>query len=157
MILSGSVAIQMVGDPSRTADRPRNCPGRLRSAASAIAAASSGTTATTHGGLPSGWRRWNGFTLDDMQAEGWYRDPYNVHTDRWFSDGSPTSLVRDFGQESHDPPPDEPLTGPLVESDSVGTPDADDLRRADSYEGPFDPDAESNVAWDTFGETTGGD
>jgi hypothetical protein len=92
-----------------------------------------------------------------MQAEGWYRDPYNIHTDRWFSDGSPTALVRDAGQEGHDPPPNEPFTGLLVESDSLGTADADDLRRADSDEGPFDPDAESKLAWDTFGETTGGD
>jgi len=59
--------------------------------------------------------------------------------------------------ESHDPPPNEPFTGPLVESDSVGTSDADDLRRADSDEGPFDSHAESDAAWDSFGETTGGD
>jgi hypothetical protein len=45
----------------------------------------------------------------------------------------------------------------LIESDSLGTADADDLRRADSDGGPFDPDTETNVAWDTFGETTGGD
>jgi hypothetical protein len=92
-----------------------------------------------------------------MRAEGWYRDPYKVHTDRWFSYGSPTALVRDAGQESHDPPPNEPFVGPLVESDLVDTSNADDLRRADSDEGTFVPDAESNVAWDTFGETTGGD
>ena len=98
-----------------------------------------------------------GIRLDEMHAEGWYRDPYEVHTDRWFSDGNPTALVRDAGRESHDPPPNEPLTGPLVESDPIGIPDADDLRRADSDEGSFDPDAESRVVWDTFGETTGGD
>ena len=90
-----------------------------------------------------------------MRAEGWYRDPYGVHTDRWFSDGSPTALVRDAGHKSHDSPPNEPFTGLLVESDSLGT--AADLRRADSDEGPFDPDAESNLAWDTFGEITGSD
>jgi hypothetical protein len=92
-----------------------------------------------------------------MHAEGWYRDPYNVHTDRWFSDGSPTALVRDAGQESQDPPPNEPFADPLIESDPVGTPDANDLRRADSDEGPFDPETESDVVWDSFGETTGGD
>jgi hypothetical protein len=92
-----------------------------------------------------------------MHAEGWYRDPYNIHADRWFSDGSPTELVRDAGVESHDSPPKEPFSGPLVESDSVGTSDANDLRRADSDEGPFDPEAESDVVWGSFGETTGGD
>jgi len=42
-------------------------------------------------------------------AEGWYRDPYGIHEDRWMSDGSPTKLVRDGGAESYDPPPDRPL------------------------------------------------
>ena len=92
-----------------------------------------------------------------MKAEGWYRDPYNVHTDRWFSDGSPTALVRDAGQESHDPPPEPSFNGPLVEADSAEASNGSDLRRADSNAGPFDPLAESNEAWDTFGETTGGD
>jgi hypothetical protein len=39
----------------------------------------------------------------------------------------------------------------------VPVPVADDLRRADTNEGPFDPHAESDSAWDPFGETTGGD
>jgi hypothetical protein len=30
-----------------------------------------------------------------MKAQGWYRDPYLVHEDRYFSDGQPTKLVRD--------------------------------------------------------------
>ena len=101
--------------------------------------------------------RWAGVTLDSMHAEGWYRDPYEAHADRWFSDGRPTALVRDAGQESHDPPPDTAFPGPLVESDSVEASDGDDLRRADSDEGPFDPDAETQVVWDSFGDTTGGD
>jgi hypothetical protein len=92
-----------------------------------------------------------------MRPEGWYRDPYNVHSDRWFSDGNPTALIRDAGQESQDPPPNQPFSGPLVESDPVGPSDADDLRRADSVEGPFDPETESDGVWDSFGETTGGD
>ena len=30
-----------------------------------------------------------------MKAQGWYRDPYLVHEDRYFSDGQPTKRVRD--------------------------------------------------------------
>jgi hypothetical protein len=37
-----------------------------------------------------------------MRAQGWQRDPYDSHEDRWFSDGEPTSLVRDQGTESYD-------------------------------------------------------
>jgi hypothetical protein len=44
----------------------------------------------------------------DVQAQGWYRDPYRVHQDRYFSAGWPTKLVRDHGQESYDLPPDRP-------------------------------------------------
>jgi hypothetical protein len=68
-------------------------------------------------------------------AIGWYRDPYGVHEDRYFSQGFPTKLVRDGGVESYDPPPgrllpdqlipvpDDPADGP---ADGNGT----DLRRA---------------------------
>jgi hypothetical protein len=60
----------------------------------------------TNGRLPvTVWR---------MDAEGWYRDPYGVHEDRWFSAGNPTKLVRDQGVESSDPPPPEPPSQPLV-------------------------------------------
>jgi hypothetical protein len=65
-----------------------------------------------------------------MNAEGWYRDPYQIHTDRWFSDGRPTSLVRDNGIESRDPPPPTPPPGELIES-AAGPEGPDDLRRAD--------------------------
>jgi hypothetical protein len=34
-----------------------------------------------------------------VKAQGWYRDPYSVHEDRYFSDGQPTKLVRDGGSE----------------------------------------------------------
>jgi hypothetical protein len=37
-----------------------------------------------------------------MRPQGWYRDPDGNHTDRWFSDGRPTSLVRDQGAGSDD-------------------------------------------------------
>ncbi|MGO9456579.1 MAG: hypothetical protein ACLP62_05965 [Acidimicrobiales bacterium] len=42
-----------------------------------------------------------------LPAEGWYHDPFEHHQDRWFSNGRPTSLVRDQGLESHDAPPAE--------------------------------------------------
>lgn len=48
-----------------------------------------------------------------MRAEGWYRDPYDRHEARWFSDGSPTSLVRDGGVEAHDAPPADAYSGQL--------------------------------------------
>jgi hypothetical protein len=46
-------------------------------------------------------------------AQGWFCDPYRQHNARWFSDGSPTALVRDDGVESQDPPPTSPYTGQL--------------------------------------------
>jgi hypothetical protein len=50
-----------------------------------------------------------------MRAQGWYRDPYGMHEDRYFSAGTPTKLVRDDGQESYDSPPDRPLSdGDLI-------------------------------------------
>ena len=41
-----------------------------------------------------------------IRAQGWYVDPYRQHEARWFSDGTPTALVRDGGVESRDDPPD---------------------------------------------------
>ena len=59
----------------------------------------------------------------------------------WFSAGQPSSLVRDNGVESKDPPPSEPFKGPLVlAANGPGTnANGDDLRRVgdrqgDSYE-----------------------
>lgn len=49
-----------------------------------------------------------------MRAQGWYRDPYRIHDDRWFSDGRPTDLVGDEGIESLDEPPPGAPPGPLV-------------------------------------------
>ena len=34
-----------------------------------------------------------------MPEEGWYSDPYRVHEQRWFSDGTPTILVRGLGHD----------------------------------------------------------
>ena len=56
-------------------------------------------------------------------AEGWYRDPFAIHEDRWMSQGQPTKLVRDGATESYDPPPDLPLPATLVPVDS-GTADS---------------------------------
>ncbi len=52
--------------------------------------------------------------------QGWFSDPYRQHKARWFSDGTPTALVRDDGVESKDPPPSTPYTGelePIVETE----------------------------------------
>jgi hypothetical protein len=67
-------------------------------------------------------------------AEGWYRDPYGIHQDRWFSAGTPTALVRDQGAEGHDDPPGYPPPGPPEEIPDTGWPLGDDLRRADEAE-----------------------
>jgi hypothetical protein len=79
-----------------------------------------------------------------MNAEGWYEDPYAVHEDRWYSDGTPTALVRDGDVEAQDPPPPgDPPAGPLVPSVPHGAPAGpDDLRRADEAEagGDDNPD-----------------
>jgi hypothetical protein len=67
-------------------------------------------------------------------AEGWYRDPYGIHQDRWFSAGTPTSLVRDRGMEGHDDPPGYPAPGPPVEIPDINRFPGDDMRRADQAE-----------------------
>ena len=52
--------------------------------------------------------------MGNVLAEGWYRDPFAIHEDRWMSQGRPTKLVRDGGVEAYDPPPDLPLPTELV-------------------------------------------
>jgi hypothetical protein len=66
-----------------------------------------------------------------VKAQGWYRDPYGMHEDRYFSDGQPTKLVRDGGTESYDPPPPGPPGVELVEVTESSQTDGGDLRRAD--------------------------
>jgi hypothetical protein len=66
-----------------------------------------------------------------VQAQGWYRDPYLVHEDRYFSAGRPTKLVRDGGVEAYDPPPAGPMKAELVEATHTQPGDGSDLRRAD--------------------------
>lgn len=69
-----------------------------------------------------------------MKAEGWYQDPYGVHAYRWYSNGEPTSLVRDEGGESRDPPTECQAEGPLVEAEAPKASRGSDLRRADEQE-----------------------
>jgi len=66
-----------------------------------------------------------------VKAQGWYRDPYCVHEDRYFSDGHPTKLVRDGEVEGYDPPPASPPEVELVEVPDEPSGDASDLHRAD--------------------------
>jgi len=66
-----------------------------------------------------------------VEAQGWYRDPYLVHEDRWFSAGQPTKLVRDSGIETYDPPPVSPPKVELVEARHSHPTDGSALRRAD--------------------------
>ena len=66
-----------------------------------------------------------------MKAQGWYRDPYCVHEDRYFSDGQPTKLVRDGSVECYDPPPVGEPKMALVEVRENQPADINEFRRAD--------------------------
>lgn len=79
-----------------------------------------------------------------MKAEGWYRDPYGSHEARWFSEGTPTALVRDGTAESHDEPAGTEFELPLVPITDLESEDGSDLLRAGSEDsvgltgdGPF--------------------
>ncbi len=48
-----------------------------------------------------------------FHAQGWFADPFGRHEARWFSDGSPTALVRDGGLGSMDTPPVNAYAGRL--------------------------------------------
>jgi hypothetical protein len=73
-----------------------------------------------------------------VSIEGWYQDPFGAHQDRWFSAGTPTALVRDGETESHDPPPNEAIAGPLQDPVSSTPVDGTDLERADEAQQPLD-------------------
>jgi hypothetical protein len=96
----------------------------------------------------------------EFQAQGWYRDPYAIHEDRYFSDGVATKLVRDNDQESYDPPPDRPLPeGELV---SAGQPNDEaangaDLHRADEASDgpPYDAAKARRAVFDAFDRSSG--
>ena len=66
-----------------------------------------------------------------MHAQGWYRDPFHRHEDRYFSDGHPTELVRDGAAETMDPPPDGPMPEAVTEVPLPPAPEGEDLLRAD--------------------------
>jgi hypothetical protein len=80
-----------------------------------------------------------------MRAEGWYADPFGLHTDRWFSDGRPTDLVRDGKVESRDAPPSAAYSGPLVEAAEVAPEGGIDLRRADEAESGRPPGTRQQI------------
>jgi hypothetical protein len=73
-----------------------------------------------------------GGALSSAGAEGWYHDPFGVHEARWFSDGAPTTLVRDGAVESHDEPPGTGFGLPLVPVSGTPAGNGADLLRADS-------------------------
>ena len=72
-----------------------------------------------------------------LEVEGWYKDPYGRHENRWFSNGRATNLVRDDSATSHDEPPNEPIVGPLVRADEVEVPF--ETVRADDGSDPQSP------------------
>jgi len=65
-----------------------------------------------------------------MAEEGWYSDPYRIHEHRWFSNGTPTALVRDGGMTSQDLPPDTPYVDEPKLIESAPSLAENDLRRA---------------------------
>jgi hypothetical protein len=90
-----------------------------------------------------------------LAAQGWYRDPYAIHEDRYFSDGQPTKLVRDDGAESYDDPPPGPCPATeLIPADPEGSEVAagSGLRRADdaSDEPPYSSEEARRAAFDVF-------
>ena len=95
------------------------------------------------------------------QAQGWYRDPFGIHDDRYFSEGRPTKLVRDHGEEAYDPPPDLPLPDePLVPLDDETGEEAgygSDLRRADQTArgGRRSAESAARSVLDVFDQTAG--
>ena len=94
--------------------------------------------------------------MKPSKAEGWYRDPYELHEDRWFSAGRATSLVRDAGQEASDEPPDQPYDpADLVRVSETDDFDATDMRRADEASGgTYNGEAAKRAAFDAFIQMT---
>ncbi len=76
---------------------------------------------------------------EDRSFEGWYQDPYGGHEARWYSEGVPTSLVRDGEDVSHDPPPPGWHVNPIAPAElELNVPEGPgDLRRADAYEANY--------------------
>jgi hypothetical protein len=86
------------------------------------------------------------------RPQGWFTDPFRRHKARWFSDGSPTALVRDEGVEGNDPPPDMPYITPLepvVEAEG-------ELLHSHVSDGRNARESGANAIWEIF-VATGGD
>lgn len=91
------------------------------------------------------------------QAQGWYRDPFGTHEDRYFSCGWPTKLVRDCGIEAYDLPPDLPLP----EGDLTPVPPSGKVMAARSDIQRADPPADlaermGRAVFDYFDKLSGG-
>jgi hypothetical protein len=93
----------------------------------------------------------------NLPAEGWYKDPYGQHQDRWFSGGLPTKLVRDAGAESYAEPPEAmPPYGDLVPSDpGPEAPTGADVHRADEacQQPPYDKARARRAVWDVIDQS----
>jgi hypothetical protein len=78
----------------------------------------------------------------EQNEEGWFKDVFQIHEDRWYSNGEPTKLVRDGRVESHDMAPLHARpAGPLSPSSHGNIPSSpEDLRRADDGYGDHDPE-----------------
>ena len=96
--------------------------------------------------------------MTTSRAQGWYRDPYCIHQDRYFSAGMATKLVRDGGREAYDAPPDQPLPdGVLVPADEMGEEkwDGTSMRRADDASTkPYNSADARRAALDVFDRST---
>lgn len=88
-----------------------------------------------------------------MTEEGWYSDPFRRHEHRWFSDGTPTALVRDRGATSQDPPSDAPYLEQPRPIEAATSLAEDDLRRGDDEE-PQSVDP-VDAAWTYFTRSSG--
>ena len=83
----------------------------------------------------------------ELPREGWYTDPYELHDARWFSQGTPTALVRDAGTEGRDVPPEgafkvDPVRWGEEDDEDYG----EDLRRT----GEGAEESPSDAAWDNL-------
>ena len=82
-----------------------------------------------------------GVDIPDRPPQGWFADPFGAYESRWFSQGTPTALVRDGRRESQDPPPEPVWNGRLAPapvapgSEGVG----DDLLRSGDQGPEFEP------------------
>jgi hypothetical protein len=63
---------------------------------------SSGSSRSTDAAGPFGKVTGRGADGSPDVAVGWFPDPFGRHEIRWFSQGRPTSMVRDGNVESHD-------------------------------------------------------